>query len=84
MLMPLKIDSSMAGMPAGVPGIFTITFCRFRDSKSRFASAIVPFVSFASSGLTSMLMKPSPPLQRSYTGRKISADLLMSSRTSAS
>jgi len=84
MLMPLKIDSSIAGIPAGVAGIFTITFGRRSFSNSLFASAIVPFVSFASVGLTSMLMKPSSPFVRSCTGRKMSAALLMSSRTSSS
>ena len=84
MLMPLKIDSSIAGRPAGVAGIFTITFGLFNRSNSRFASSIEPLVSFARVGLTSMLMNPSSPPVRSCTGRKMSAALEMSCRASSS
>ncbi len=65
MLIPFAVDSSIAGKPSGVAGIFTITLGRFSSLKSLDASAIVLFVSLAIVGSTSMLINPSLPLLRS-------------------
>ena len=65
MLRPSPIIVSMAGMPSGVAGIFTITVCRSRRSWSSRAWAIVPSVSAASCGDTSMETNPSAPPQAS-------------------
>ncbi len=53
--MPAAMHSSMAGMPSGVPGIFTMRFGRFTARHSRRASRTVAAVSCASVGATSML-----------------------------
>ena len=50
---------------------------------SRAASRIVPAVSSARSGLTSIETKPSTPLVRSYTGRNRSAAFVRSSSASS-
>ena len=60
-LIPSAISCSIAGIPSFVPGTFTITFGRSTRYHSRRASAIVPAVSNAWTGDTSMETKPSAP-----------------------
>ena len=54
MLSPSATHCSMAGVPSTVPGIFTITFGTSSFSQRRWASAIVPLVSWARVGVTSI------------------------------
>ena len=61
-----------------------MTLGRSTARQSRSASAMLPRVSRASPGETSIETKPSPPLVWSYTGRKRSAALLTSSTATAS
>ena len=61
MLRPSAIIASMAGTPSGVAGIFTITLGRASRSWSSRAWVIVPSVSAASAGETSMETNPSAP-----------------------
>ena len=64
MLMPLAIDSSMAGMPSGVAGILIITFGRPSVAKSRFASADrARRVAARAAARLRGCTKPSPPLR---------------------
>ena len=67
---PAKIDSSIAGSPAGVPGILMKRFSRSAFVWSRAACSIVAAVSSAISGETSSEQKPSTPAVRSWTPRK--------------
>jgi hypothetical protein len=59
MLMPSERHWRIAGTPSAVPGILTMTFARPQDFQSRRASAIVPCVSRARCGPTSIETKPS-------------------------
>ncbi len=61
MLIPSERHVRIAGTPSAVPGIFTMTFGRAHDFQSRRASSIVPGVSRASLGCTSIETKPSSP-----------------------
>ncbi len=58
---PAAIIRRIAGIPAGVPGIFTIRFGRAMSRWYRVASRTVPSVSDARSGATSIETKPSSP-----------------------
>src|SRR3954471_24940468 len=53
------MDSSIAGSPSFVAGIFTNRFGRSTRSRSRFASSTVPWVSWARLGSTSSETQPS-------------------------
>ncbi len=77
-LMPRPISSRIAGMPSCVAGTFTITLSRAIDAHSRSASAIVPSVSWARSGDTSIETNPSRRSVSSYTGPNASAASRMS------
>ena len=68
-LMPAAMRRRTATAPSIVPGTLTITFGRFTVSHNRCASAIVPSVSCASCGATSIETKPSAPSNASYMGR---------------
>ena len=84
MLMPSARHCRIAGTPSAVPGILTMTFARPHAFQRRLASAMVPCVSRARCGPTSIETKPSSVLQASYTGRKTSAALRTSATASAS
>src|SRR5713226_2765187 len=58
-LMPCAVSARIAGNPCFVAGTLTIRFSRSTSRHRRFASAIVPSLSFASEGETSMLTNPS-------------------------
>jgi hypothetical protein len=64
-LRPSLMSCRMAGMPSLVAGTFTITLGRLILLKKRRASAMLPAVSWANLGDTSMLTKPSWPPVRS-------------------
>ena len=67
MLRPSAIMAAIAGRPSLVAGIFTSRFgWLMRPCRSR-ADAIVPSVSWARAGETSIDTKPSPPSLSSYT-----------------
>ena len=83
MLIPSARQRRIAGTPAAVPGIFTITFGRSTDFHSRRASAIVASVSFAEPGEHSIDTKPSLPT-RSWRARKTSHAVRTSSTITAS
>ena len=53
MFSPSARHCSMAGSPSWVPGILIIAFGRFSAANRRRAAAMLPCVSFASSGETS-------------------------------
>ncbi len=74
----------MAGTPSTVPGILIMQLGRAMAPHSRRASAIVPWVSRASSGDTSIETKPSLPLDISKIGRNWSHAAWMSSIASDS
>jgi hypothetical protein len=95
--MPAAIDSSIAGRPSLVAGIFTNRFGRSTSFDSRFASAVVPSVSWARFGSTSSETQPSLPdscvsastsqaawMSRMASARKISFGSLSCSSTSRS
>jgi hypothetical protein len=58
---PAKMASSMAGTPAGVPGIFTYKFGRSACLWMLRAASMVDLVSSAKSGDTSIDTQPSTP-----------------------
>ena len=78
MLRPSLIICRMAGTPSAVAGIFTRRLGRAIASCSRRAEAMVPSVSWARSGATSTLAKPSPPFDDSYRGANTSSAPRMS------
>ena len=80
---PAKMASSIAGSPSGVPGIFTNRFGRSACLWICNASVIVPAVSLASSGDTSIDTQPSTPAVRSNSGRNRSAARRRSSSASS-
>ena len=53
--MPPAVSSRIAGRPCGVPGTLTIRFLRSTARHRRLASSMVPWVSAARNGETSML-----------------------------
>jgi hypothetical protein len=83
MLRPSLIIWRMAGTPAAVAGIFTITLGRAIVSCRCRAAITVASVSLAMSGATSTLTNPSPPPDDSYSGAKTSRAPLMSCSTIA-
>jgi hypothetical protein len=61
MLIPSAISSSIAGMPAGVPGTLTKRFGRLTSFQSRLASMMLAAVSCDIAGGSSRLTNPSRP-----------------------
>ena len=84
MLIPSAMHRRIAGTPAAVPGIFTMTFRRSHSCQSRRASRMEPSVSFARCGPTSIETNPSDPFVASKTGRNASAARRTSSTASCS
>ncbi len=84
MLTPSAMQRRIAGTPAAVPGIFTMTFGRSHSVQRRRASRIDPSVSFARCGPTSIETNPSAPFPASKTGRNASAARRTSSTASCS
>jgi len=82
--MPSAVSVVIAGSPAAVAGTLTITFGRPTSRCRRRASSIVPAVSPASRGLTSMLARPSSPCVRACTGASRSQTRRISSTASDS
>ena len=80
---PLKIDSSIAGTPSGVPGILTNRLARSPCRWMRAAASMLPAVSAASSGDSSIDTQPSTPSVASNTGRNRSAARRRSSSASS-
>ncbi len=71
----------MAGMPSGVAGIFTNTLGRSMRVWRSLAALMVPAVSRANSGATSIDTNPSRPPLASNTGRSNARALRKSSMT---
>ena len=61
-LMPAAISSVIAGNPSIVAGTLIITFGRSMIAHNSLPAAIVPSVSLARRGSTSILTRPSKPL----------------------
>ena len=60
-LIPAAIKAVIAGNPSNVAGTLIITLGRSIIDHSSFPAAIVPSVSWANRGSTSMLTRPSTP-----------------------
>ena len=67
-LIPAAMSAVIAGNPSIVAGTFIITFGRSTIDQSSWPASIVPAVSRARRGSTSILTRPSKPLLLENTG----------------